>query len=561
MLEDLTVKDFALIDSVSLEFSRGFSILTGETGAGKSILIGSLTFLLGGKASMDLIRTGADEARVSGTIFLEPNARSAREWLSDHGIQPENDRVLLRRALRTNGKSASWIEDTPITRAELVEFTSLLVDIHGQHEHQSLLRIEEHRRFLDAFAGIEDEVRAFTAYYSELAAKRKLRDEMSTSEKERAEKSELLRFAIDEITAAKLSPSEEDDLSAEEQRLSQHEKLFAVLEQLTESLSASDGSVPKLNRARSHLETISSIDPSLSPLLSRLESAYYELDDIADSLRQYHAGLAFDPSRLEFIQERLSVIYKLKKKYGATVPDVIAYVESAETQLVQLESWESNRKQVEQEIADLERTVYRAGTLLSEKRRQASEALEKQVEEILGSLGMVSTRFRVQITLREGTDTMQKSGPYGFDTIEFMISPNAGEPLRPLVKIASGGELSRVMLALKTVLAAADEAGTLIFDEIDTGIGGEVALSVGAHLKALSAEKQIICITHLASIAVRADNQIKMEKTVQSGKTVTRAYPVSGTGRDVEIARMLAGDGMSAASVQHAEELLSRYAV
>jgi len=561
MLEDLTVKDFALIDSVSLEFSRGFSILTGETGAGKSILIGSLTFLLGGKASMDLIRTGADEARVSGTIFLEPNARSAREWLSDHGIQPENDRVLLRRALRTNGKSASWIEDTPITRAELVEFTSLLVDIHGQHEHQSLLRIEEHRRFLDAFAGIEDEVRAFTAYYSELAAKRKLRDEMSTSEKERAEKAELLRFAIDEITAAKLSPSEEDDLSAEEQRLSQHEKLFAVLEQLTESLSASDGSVPKLNRSRSWLETISSIDPSLSPLLSRLESAYYELDDIADSLRQYHAGLAFDPSRLEFIQERLSVIYKLKKKYGATVPDVIAYVESAETQLVQLESWESNRKQVEQEIADLERTVYRAGTLLSEKRRQASEALEKQVEEILGSLGMVSTRFRVQITLCEGTDTMQKSGPYGFDTIEFMISPNAGEPLRPLVKIASGGELSRVMLALKTVLSAADEAGTLIFDEIDTGIGGEVALSVGAHLKALSAEKQIICITHLASIAVRADNQIKIEKTVQSGKTVTRAFPVSGTGRVEEIARMLAGDGMSAASVQHAEELLSRYAV
>lgn len=561
MLEDLTVKDFALIDSVSLEFSRGFSILTGETGAGKSILIGSLTFLLGGKASMDLIRTGADEARVSGTIFLEPNARSAREWLSDHGIQPENDRVLLRRALRTNGKSASWIEDTPITRAELVEFTSLLVDIHGQHEHQSLLRVEEHRRFLDAFAGIEDEVRAFTAYYSELAAKRKLRDEMSTSEKERAEKAELLRFAIDEITAAKLSPSEEDDLSAEEQRLSQHEKLFAVLEQLTESLSASDGSVPKLNRSRSWLETISSIDPSLSPLLSRLESAYYELDDIADSLRQYHAGLAFDPSRLEFIQERLSVIYKLKKKYGATVPDVIAYVESAETQLVQLESWESNRKQVEQEIADLERTVYRAGTLLSEKRRQASEALEKQVEEILGSLGMVSTRFRVQITLREGTDTMQKSGPYGFDTIEFMISPNAGEPLRPLVKIASGGELSRVMLALKTVLSAADEAGTLIFDEIDTGIGGEVALSVGAHLKALSAEKQIICITHLASIAVRADNQIKIEKTVQSGKTVTRAFPVSGTGRVEEIARMLAGDGMSAASVQHAEELLSRYAV
>ncbi len=561
MLEDLTVKDFALIDSVSLEFSDGFSILTGETGAGKSILIGSLTFLLGGKASTDLIRTGADEARVSGTVCLEKSARSAREWLSDHGIQPENDRVLVRRAMRATGKSASWIEDSPVTRTELVEFTSLLVDIHGQHEHQSLLRVEEHRRFLDAFAGIEDEVREFTVKYSELAAKRKLRDEMSTSEKERAEKAELLRFAIDEIMAAKLSPSEEDELSAEEQRLSQYEKLFSVLEQLTESLSASDGCVPKLNRSRAYLETASAIDSSLAPLLSRLESTYYELDDIADSLRQYHAGLAFDPSRLEFIQERLSFIYKLKKKYGATVPDVIAYAESAENQLVQLEGWESNKKQVEQEITALERMVYRAGTALSEKRKQASVALEKKVEEILCSLGMAATRFSVQITLREGTDTMQKSGPCGFDTVEFMISPNAGEPLRPLVKIASGGELSRVMLAMKTVLAAADEAGTLIFDEIDTGIGGEVALSVGAHLKALSVEKQIICITHLASIAVRADNQIKIEKTVQSGKTSTHAFPVSGTKRIEEIARMLAGDGMSTASVQHAEELLSRYAV
>lgn len=561
MLEDLTVKDFALIDSVSLEFPDGFSILTGETGAGKSILIGSLTFLLGGKASTDLIRTGAEEARVSGTVFLEKTAVAAREWLNSHGIVPENDRVLVRRAMRSTGKSASWIEDTPVTRAELVEFTSHLVDIHGQHEHQSLLRVEEHRRFLDAYAGIEDEVKEFTSMYSALAAKRKLRDEMSTSEKERAEKAELLRFAIEEITAAKLSPGEEDELAAEEQRLSQHEKLFALVEQLTESLSSSDGAVPSLKRSRAHLESASAIDPTLSSFLSRLESAYYELDDLADTLRQYHAGLTFDPSRLEYIQERLSLIFRLKKKYGGTLPDVIDYIAAAETQLSQLEGWESNRKQVESEISELEKSVFRAGSALSDKRKEAAGGLQQRVEEILKSLGMVSTRFRVQLTLRDGTDTVQKSGPYGFDNIEFMISPNAGEPLRPLVKIASGGELSRVMLALKTVLASADEAGTLIFDEIDTGIGGEVALSVGAHLKALSAKKQIICITHLASIAVRADNQIKIEKTVSSGKTSTRAFPVSGPQRVEEIARMLAGDGMSAASVQHAEELLSRYAV
>ncbi len=561
MLEDLTVKDFALIDSVSLEFPEGFSILTGETGAGKSILIGSLTFLLGGKASADLIRTGAEEARVSGTVYLEETAVAAREWLSSHGITPENDRVLVRRAMRSTGKSASWIEDTPVTRTELVEFTSYLVDIHGQHEHQSLLRVEEHRRFLDAFAGIEAEVKDFTSMYTSLAAKRKLCDEMSTSEKERTEKAELLHFAIEEITAAKLSPDEEDELAAEEMRLSQHEKLFALVDQLTESLSSSNGAVPSLKRSRAQLESASAIDSSLSSFLSRLENTYYELDDLADTLRQYHAGLTFDPSRLEYVQERLSLIFRLKKKYGGTLKDVIDYVDDAEAQLSQLEGWESNRKQVEAEISELEKSVYRAGTLLSEKRKEAAGGLQNRVEEILKSLGMLSTRFRVQLTLREGTDTIQKSGPYGFDNIEFMISPNAGEPLRPLVKIASGGELSRVMLALKTVLASADEAGTLIFDEIDTGIGGEVALSVGAHLKSLSAKKQIICITHLASIAVRADNQIKIEKTVLSGKTSTRAFPVSGPQRVEEIARMLAGDGMSAASVQHAEELLSRYAV
>ncbi|HHU37589.1 MAG TPA: DNA repair protein RecN [Treponema sp.] len=561
MLEDLTVKDFALIDSVSLEFPNGFTILTGETGAGKSILIGSLSFLLGGRASTDLIRTGADEARVSGTVFLEPNARAARQWLENHGILPENNRVLLRRTMRSTGKSGSWIEDTPVTRTELIEFTAYLVDIHGQHEHQSLLKIAEHRRFLDSFAGIEDEVAAFTAQYADLGAKRKLRDEMSTSERERAEKAELLQFAIEEIRAANFSPAEEDELTIEEQRLSQHEKLFALMELVTESLSGSEGSVSQLKRSRIQLESAAGIDSGLSAMLGRIENAYYDLDDLADSIRQYHAQLAFDPSRLEFIQERLSLIYRLKKKYGKTLQEVIDYADSAEAQIEQLAGWESNKKQIESAIAELERSMYRAGTAISEKRKAASELLQHEVEAILRTLGMASTQFRVSSTVREGTDTMQKSGPYGFDIIEFMISPNAGEPLRPLTKIASGGELSRVMLALKTVLAAVDEAGTLIFDEIDTGIGGEVALSVGAHLKALSSEKQIICITHLASIAVRADNQIKIEKTEQMGQTLTSAYAVAGKERVEEVARMLAGDGMSAASVQHAEELLARYAV
>jgi DNA repair protein RecN (Recombination protein N) len=575
MLEDLSVKDFALIDSVSLEFGKGLNILSGETGAGKSILIGSLTFLLGGKADADSVRTGAEEARVSGTLYIAPGTSKARAWLKDHGIEPDNDRILLRRTLRTTGKSSTWIEDTPVTRGELSEFTSFLVDIHGQHDHQSLLKIDEHRRFLDSFAGIDGEVSAFTELYFALAAKRRLRDEMNTSESERLQKIELLTFAADEIRKAALSSDEEAELESEEQRLSQHEKLFAAVDQVSELLSGAEGTIHALKKARAALEQASSIDGALSAPLGRVESSFYELEDVSDSLRQYRDALVFDPRRLEEIEERLSLIYKLKKKYGQTIAEILDYAEDAESQLAQLSDSEASRAKIDSEIAELEKKVYAAGTALSEKRRSAAQTLQAGVESILKTLGMANTTFRVELARREspsngGTNaaptggTSQaatlNAGPYGFDTIEFLISANSGEPLKPLAKIASGGELSRVMLALKTVLADADESGTLIFDEIDAGIGGEVALSVGGHLKKLSSRKQILCITHLASIAVRADNQIKIEKATESGKTRTRAFQISGPARTSEIARMLAGDGVSAASMQHAEELLSKYA-
>ena len=560
MLEDLTVKDFALIDSVSLEFGPGLNILSGETGAGKSILIGSLTFLLGGKAGADSIRTGSEEARVSGTVYLEKDASMARAWLAERGIETDGDRVLLRRTLRANGKSATWIQDTPVTRAELAEFTEFLVDIHGQHDHQSLLKVDEHRRFLDSYAGLGDEVSSFTAQYAALAAKRKLREEMNTSERDRAQKMELLSFAVDEIGKAALKPAEEDELQAEEQRLSQHERLFALADQVVESFMAEEGSIPILKRARAALESAASIDNGLESAFGRFENAWYEIEDLAETLRQYRDSLSFDPARLEAVEERLSLIYKLKKKYGSTVQEILDYAVDARAQLEALAQWETNRTTVDAEIAEIEKALYRAGSALSDKRKRAALSLQTGVEAILKTLGMTGTRFIVDVSQREGTDATQRSGPYGFDNIEFMISPNPGEPMRPLARIASGGELSRVMLALKTVLADADEAGTLIFDEIDTGIGGEVALAVGGHLKELSAKRQILCITHLASIAVRADNQMKIEKSSESGKTVTRAFQVSGRDRIEEIARMLAGDGYSAASIQHAEELLGKYA-
>jgi len=560
MLEDLSVKDFALIDTVSLEFGKGLNILSGETGAGKSILIGSLTFLLGGKAGPDSVRTGTEEARVSGTILLEPNCKQARSWLADKGISPDDDRILLRRTLRSNGKSSTWIQDTPVTRNELSEFTSFLVDIHGQHDHQSLLKVDEHRRFLDSYAGIVDEVSAFTALYITLANKRKTREEMNSSESDRKQKIELLTFAIDEIRKANLKTGEEEELDAEEQRLSQHEKLFSFIDQVAETLSGNEGTVLSLKKTRATLEAATGIDASLSASLSRLENSFYEIEDVAETMRQYRDSLTFDPKRLEQIEERLSLIFKLRKKYGTNISEILDYADKAEQQLEQYSGWESNQATIDAEISDLEKKIFIAGTTISDKRKKASVSLQEGVESILRTLGMTGTRFLVDLCRRESSETIQNSGPYGFDNIEFMISANPGEPLKPLARIASGGELSRVMLALKTVLADADEAGTLIFDEIDTGIGGEVALAVGGHLKKLSGRKQILCITHLASIAVRADNQIKIVKSIQGGKTITQAFSVSGPTRTEEIARMLAGDGFSAASMQHAEELLTKYA-
>lgn len=563
MLEDLSIKDFAIIDSVQLEFTKGFNVFTGETGAGKSILIGALSFLLGGKADVSQIRTGAQEARVSGTIFISEKQKDALVWLKERNIELENNRVLLRRTIKDTGKTAAWVQDTPVTKNELADFTNYLVDIHGQHEHQSLMRVSEHRKFLDAYAGITSQVEAFTELYNQLVEKRKVLAEMNTSDAERAQKIELLRFAIDEIENAKLKVQEEEELSAEESRLTQYEKLYDEIEQISQIFTGESGAVSLLKRSRPVLEKISSIDNSLASLSGRLETAYYEIDDIAEEIKSYKNSLVFDPGRLEQIQERLALIYKLKKKYvpqnGSTIEDLLAYKEQAQVQLESLSSFEGNRAALEDEVNAIAKKVSLEAKALSDKRHGASKEMAEKIQAVLANLGMKGTLFDAGLSVKPQTGGVQRCGPYGVDNIEFMISANPGSPLRPLAKIASGGELSRVMLAFKTILADTDTTPTLIFDEIDTGIGGEVAVAIADHIKKLSLKHQILCISHLANIAVCADTHIKIEKSVNAQKTTTSVRTITGQTRVEEIARMLAGDSASAASLEHARVLLSQY--
>ena len=575
MLEDLTIKDFALIDYDYLEFKEGFTVLSGETGAGKSILIGALSFLLGGKAEVSQIRTGKKEASVCGTFVIkaekvrdvlteEDEALNSCEWLKMHGIEVENNRVLLRRFIKDTGKSSAWINDTPVTRNELSQFSSFLVDIHGQHEHQSLMKVLEHRKYLDARAGITGDVELFTNKYAELVSKRKELEKYSMSDSERLRNLDMMTFAVKEISEAKLKKDEDVSLEEEQTRLVSYEKIYSDIVSINQSMSNDEKSVvsllKKIRRDASHL---AELDKSVADLDSRLESAFYELSDVADEFCNYENSLVFDQNRLQQVEDRLSLIYNLKKKYASSInaplSEVFDYFENAQHYIEENGEGNNYKEKLEGEIKKLEKELLFSAEILSKKRKETAVILNNEVNEILSKLGMKGTRFEVSIKQKSGTDLQQNCGPYGKDDIEFMISANPGNPLLPLAKIASGGELSRVMLALKTIFAQTDSVDTLIFDEIDTGIGGEVAVAVGLHLKNLAKKRQIFCITHLASIAVYADNQIKIEKTVSGEITSSNVHVIEGEERVSEIARMLSGDSDTQQSLEHARLLLSKY--
>jgi len=595
MLEELTIRNYALIDSLSLSFRPGFNVLSGETGAGKSIIVGSLGFLMGGKAEADLIRSGSDEASVSALVSIRGGNAEALEWLGSRDIACEDDTIIVRRNIKASGRGSIFIQDTPVTRADLSAFMALLFDLHGQHDHGSLLRKETHRLYLDRFAGLEEEVSAYGRLFAELSEKRRTLEASLHSERDREARLELLRYAVEEINAAAPRDGELRELENEAQVLGDFEKLAGHVNSAADSLYDGEESMLSMARhARSGIDAAASIDSSLADLGKRLEDLYYEAEDIADEFRSYRDGLSHDPERQRIVDERLALLYRLRKKYGGEPPSktgtggavqaslwnrqaplepILAYRDAAEAEIEALSCSEENREKLKGEISALEKEVASRAAALRQKRRAASAVLGKRITDILRNLGMANANFSPAVTAkaREGTPVY---GPWGADEVEFLISANSGEPLKDLSRVASGGELSRVMLAIKSVLNAgtsvgegdsvnsvgnhADSIETMIFDEIDAGIGGGVALAVGDYLEKIGKTRQIFCVTHLASIAVRAGNHLKVEKRTEGGRTFTGVSPLNEHERRKEIARMLAGDTGDVA-LAHADDLIHKY--
>ena len=559
MIERLTVKNFILVDHLEIDFTAGFNVLSGETGAGKSILVGALSMLFGAKGDTDLVRSGADEASVTGEFRVRDH-RSGSAWLAERGIEPEDGVVLVRRTIKTAGRGTIYMQSSPVTRADLEEFAGYLLDLHSQHEHQSLFVEGNHRRILDRFAGIEADVDAFSEAFARLGEMQRRLVDAESREDERRREIEMLEFAVDEISAAEVLPGEADELENERQRMNQYERLASHVEAAAQLFDESEYAVlPMLKRTRHEFDSAAQVDTSLAQDAERLENAYYEIEDIAHTLAAYRESLAYDPARLEEIEERLALLRRLFRKYGETAEDVLSYAENARKSIADLKGAEESRAALTRQIAEAEQEIARRARVIHSSRVEAAARLQERIGAVLADLAMGKAEFVVNITTRTNDGGKLVCGPRGADRVSFLMSTNPGEEPRPLSRIASGGEISRVMLAIKTVTASVDEVRSLVFDEIDTGIGGQVALAIAAHMAELARHAQVICITHLATIAVRADNHIVVEKRINGDSTRIGVKRIAGPEREREIARMLAGDIEESHSVEHARALLERY--
>jgi DNA repair protein RecN (Recombination protein N) len=562
MLVQLAISNFAIIGHLEIHFKPGLNILSGETGAGKSIIINAVNLILGGRASAELIRSGAEEARVEA-LFRLPLPSPVSSVLEEMDI-PFHGEMLIKRHLSREGRNRIVINDSLATLQMLARLGQMMISISGQHEHQFLLKPENHLALLDDFSGLMDERESLRNAFNEHQALKEKRDALKKEIREKEERQDLARFQREEIEKAALRTGEDVALEAEKKRLLYAEKLMEEVREAYGSLYERDDSVlSSLSQSLRRLERGADLEEKLKTIVKALASAKAEVEESAMELRELQRGIVMDPRRLEEVEERLQLIHKLKRKYGASIEEILQLKDRLEEMMDNLDQRKEELGRMESQIEETAKTLVSKATHLSRKRRQAAGRFEDSLKEELGLLSLGGTRFQVQFqdpseSLKAAREElMGKLKAEGLDRVEFMLSPNVGEDLKPLSKIASGGELSRIMLAMKTILARSSSVETIVFDEVDSGIGGATAEVVGDKLRSLAGYHQILCITHLPQIASKGMTHFMVEKQVLDGRTATVISELGFEERVKEIARLLGGKKVSQKAVAHARELLS----
>lgn len=562
-MKNLRIKNFALVEELEAEFQPGLNVITGATGAGKSIIVGAVNLILGERASSDVVRTGFDTANIEASFEL-PDDQNLRGLISELGIFPNENTLLIRREISSRGQSKCYVNDRAVTLNSLKSIGDRLADLHGQHEHQSLLNVERHIEYLDHYGDLNEILSRVSGTYHLLRKRQKELDDLKNTKLLDEERKKLYEFQIQEIEKANLSPDEEEKLFAERKVLENIEILFELSSNFYNQLYESEASIlERITTLSKELKRGIEIDPRLKETGENLESCTVRLREIARFMEDYKGRLEFDPERLEAIRERLNLLNTLRKKYGKTVEEILTYKEQIRTELDRIENKDEIINKLEKEINELTQGLQRDCILLSQKRKAKAGELSRKVQKALADLGMDKTKFEIKITQKEDESGLVEldgkkfvATEKGIGEVEFFVSPNPGEELKPLAKIASGGEISRIMLALKSILAKTDRVESMIFDEIDVGIGGEVASAVGKSLRNLAELHQVIVITHLQQIASQADHHFKVFKEGAKGRTVTRIKKLDREERVKEIARMISGEKVSQLTLKQAEEMI-----
>ena len=566
MLQSLYVQDYALIEELEMEFGSGLNIITGATGAGKSILIGAMSMILGERANTDVVRGDASKAVVEG-IFNDADTERIRTVLGNNAIPTDPlPRVILRRKITERG-SRGFVNDTPATLDVMRAVAAELIDLHGQHEHQSLLRTETHLRLLDSFGGLGGLVEHYQKKREEVAELVEEREELAARERELRQQKELYEFQIEEIDEVDPQPGEEEELEAERRVLEHAEQLFASTQGLYEMLFEDENAVhDQLVVARNDLQDLARIDDAFEEHADEIESAQIIVSELANFLQDYNAHIEFDPKRLEDIRERITELEKLKRKYGGTLKAVLEHREEIGEQYELAKDFEGNLERLDARIEEAQADLTDAALRLSSKRQDVAQRIEDAIIDELATLGMPDSQFDVRFTAQddpegwitpEAEDARYNAFERGMDRVEFYISTNVGVPPMPLTEVASGGEISRIMLALKTILAKSERLPILVFDEIDVGISGDMARRVGESMHDLARYHQIITITHLPQIAALGDRHFQVEKVVEDGTTKTTIHRLDEDEQATQVASLISGEEVTDAALENARELMA----